>query len=195
MTDPIDPHQSVSLVPDYNSNLRILDLAARYATADFESNETQAAMLNAACQDLGYEAAALAVGLADDPAGFQWCLGGEKAAWEKAGGLNGLATLTRQAIAEGKLVRWRNSPGAMSETVWCAPLVAGGEPLGAVSVIDLNGADSEESRAAYLGNLASWLAGELVRSRRVNELQAVNQALEARRLELQRSRDTLRRAV
>ncbi len=192
MTDPIDPHQSVSLFPDHHSNLRILDLAARYATADFESNETQAAMLNAACQDLGFEAAALAVGLADDPAGFQWCLGGEKAAWEKAGGLNGLATLARQAIAEGELVSWQNSPGATSETVWCGPLVAGGKTLGAVSVIDLNGADSKESRAAYLGNLASWLAGELVRSRRVNELQAVNQALEARRLQLQRSRDTLR---
>lgn len=198
MTDPIDSHQSVSLVPAHNSSLRILDLAARYATADFESNETQAAMLNAACQDLGFEAAALAVGLTDDPAGFQWCLGGEIAAWENAGGLNGLATLTRQAIAEEGLISWRNSPGEQtrfsvsSATIWCAPLVAGGETLGAVSVIDPNGADSAESRAADLSNLASWLAGELVRSRRVHEILAVNQALEARRLELQRSRDTLR---
>lgn len=201
MSNPVDPHQSVSTPPPDGEILKVLDLAARYVLTDFESSEVQAGILQAACQDLGFRAAALAVRQGDDATRFQFCLAGENVSWERAGGLERLSALAQQAIADERQVSWRNSAGeqglstepeAPPETIWGSPLVAGGETLGAVLIIDSDRAGSAETRATLLGNLASWLAGELIRSQQVNSLRAINQALETRRLELQRSRDTLR---
>jgi two-component system NtrC family sensor kinase len=168
---------------------------------DIESSERQAEILQAICLDFEFDSSALAIIPAEEPAHLEWCLGGDKAAWKKIGDRDGLAALARRAISEERLIQWQNSPiqgvastepGAPAGTILCAPLIAGGETLGAVLVADRHTPDEAASKAVLLGSLASWLASELVRSRQISQLQAANQALETRRLELLRSRDTLR---
>jgi two-component system NtrC family sensor kinase len=199
LTNPIDPLPLESPLLTGGVALLALNLPARHTSADFEASETQLAILNDLCQDVGFASAALY--LMDNNDQLRWQFAGEKDAWEQAAGMAGLETIARQAISAGRLVSWQNSPDqgllpaapdSKNAMILSAPLVAGGEVLGVILVIDRHGAVSTESSVALLDNLASWLAGGLSRSRQLRQLQEANQALEARRLELLRSRDTLR---
>jgi two-component system NtrC family sensor kinase len=76
--------------------------------------------------------------------------------------------------------------------ILCAPLVAGEEALGAVLVCSSHDSDSSGSDEVLISALAGWLASGLAHAHQIRQLQAANQALERRGLELLHSRNILR---
>lgn len=201
LTSPTDPPQSGSLLTVDRPDLAFLNLVARYATADFGLSETQAAILNTACQELGFEAVALALRPFGDQSQLRWQSAGRMAAWEAVGGRDGLDELARQVLADGELVKRGglsgerakpSSAGSPKATFLCAPLVAGDEALGAVLVCSSHDFDTSGPDEALISALAGWLADGLAHAHQIRQLQAAYQALERRGLELLRSRNILR---
>jgi PAS domain S-box-containing protein len=176
----------------------MLNLISRYATADLESAATQTEILGAVCQSVDAQFVALGFLQEQDPTQIRWQLSGTETSLERWGRIEETNTLARQALTEGKLTHTQGVPGRSGEPgfstgeMLCAPLAVDGKALGVILVCLSQQNDPPVIDPAWLTALAGWLAGVLAQSQQMQKLRSINADLEARRLELMHSRNTLR---
>jgi len=198
LINAIDPPSSDPLQPVDRPYLALLKLVSSYATADFESSDTQTAILRAVCQVVGAQFAALGFFQEQDFTQIRWQLSGTNTPWEGTNWMAGLNALAREAVDEGRRVQSKGAPGesSMSGTptgeILCAPLVADGRTLGVILVYLPQYICTPDFDPVWLDALAAWLAGALIQTRQMQALRSANTGLETRRLELLHSRNTLR---
>lgn len=198
MTKAIDPPRSDTPQPGDQPYPALLKLVSHFATTDFESSDTQTAILGAVCQAVGAQFAALGIVMEQDLAQVRWQLSGTNIPREGMDWTEELSALASRAMAEGRHIQSRGVPGESSGsgpatcTMLCAPLVAEGRALGAILICDPPDTYTTDFDPTWLDALAAWLAGELLHTRQVKALRSANASLETRRLELLHSRNTLR---